>query len=230
MGQLQHVAVLGLFRENVALGPDVADERHHDLFANRVDGRIGDLCEELLKVAEQRLRPIGETSEGRIRPHGANRLFALRGHGAEDHAQVFIAVTKRALPAKQGFRIRVVHARGFGQLIDRDLIIFEPLRIRLSRSQPVFDFLVRDDAALDRVHQEHFPRLQAAFDLYVFRFDVEHTGFGGHDNVLVVRDHVTPGSQAVAVEDGANDSAVGERDGRRPIPGFHQARVIFVKR
>src|ERR1019366_2297045 len=56
--QLQHVTVLGFFREYVALGSDVTDERHNDLFANRVDGRIGDLCEELLKVIEQRLGPV----------------------------------------------------------------------------------------------------------------------------------------------------------------------------
>ena len=132
MCQLQHVAVLGLFRKNVALTPDVADQRHHDLFANRVNGRIGDLGKELLEIIEQRLRTVRETSERRIRPHGPNRLLTLRSHRAEDHPQVLIAVTKRTLPAKQRLRIRMVHARGLGQLIDRDLIVFKPLRVRLS--------------------------------------------------------------------------------------------------
>src|SRR5216683_7719418 len=101
MRQLQHVAVLGLFRENVALASDVADERHHDLFANRVNGRIGDLGEKLLEIIEQRLRTVRETSERRIRPHGPNRLLALRSHRAEDHPQILIAVTKRTLAAKK---------------------------------------------------------------------------------------------------------------------------------
>src|SRR5712692_8840458 len=102
MSQLQHVAVLGIFRENVAFASDVADERHHDLFANRVNGRSCDLRKELFEVVEQRLWPVRETSERRIRPHGTNRLLALRSHRAEDHAQVLIAVTKRTLAAKQG--------------------------------------------------------------------------------------------------------------------------------
>src|SRR5258707_8113336 len=132
MSQLQHVTVLWLLRENVALASDIADKRHHDLFANRINGRIGDLSKELLEIIEQRLRTVRETSERRIRPHGTNRLLALRSHGTEDHPQILIAVTKGTLPPKQGFRIRMVHARGLRQLIDRDLIVFKPLRVRLS--------------------------------------------------------------------------------------------------
>jgi hypothetical protein len=56
----QQVAVLGSLVENVLLAPDVADERHHHLFADRVDGRIGHLREQLLEVVEQRLRPVGQ--------------------------------------------------------------------------------------------------------------------------------------------------------------------------
>src|SRR6266481_1554847 len=112
MCQLQHVTVLGLFRENVALASDVADERHHNLFANRVNRRIRDLRKELLEIIKQRLRTVRETSERRIRPHGPNRLLALRSHRAEDHPQVLIAVTKRPLPSKQSLSIRMVHARG----------------------------------------------------------------------------------------------------------------------
>jgi hypothetical protein len=152
MRQLQHVTVLGRFRENVALASDIADKRHHNLFANRVNGRIRNLREELLEIVKQRLRPVGKTSQWRIRAHGADRLLALQCHGTEDHAEILIAIAKRTLPSEQRFRIWVVHARGFRQLIDRDLIVFEPLRIRLSRSQPVFDFLVRNNAAFDRVY------------------------------------------------------------------------------
>ena len=224
------MTVLGHFGENVALAADVAGERHHDLFANRVNGRIRDLREELLEVVEQRLRPVRKTREGRVCPHRAHRLLAFRSHGAKDHAQVFIAVAERALPAKQGFRIGVVHARGRRQLIDGDLIVFEPLRIGLPRSKPVFDLFVGDDAALDCIHQKHLPRLQAAFHLYLLRFDVEHSGFRSHDDEIVIRDHVPSGAQAVAVEDRADDPSIGKRDGRRPVPRFHQARVIFIKR
>ena len=99
MRQLQHMTIFRLFRENVALAADITDEGHHDLFANRINGRIGDLREELLEIVEQRLRPVRKTSEWSVGSHGSNRFLALRSHWAEDHPQVFIAVTKRALPA-----------------------------------------------------------------------------------------------------------------------------------
>src|SRR6185437_2227344 len=54
--KLERMAVLGRFLEDVALRADVADERHHQLFTNGIDGRIGDLREELLEVIEKRLR------------------------------------------------------------------------------------------------------------------------------------------------------------------------------
>ncbi len=60
MRQLESVAVLGRLIENVALSSDVADERHDQLFADGVDGRIGDLSEELLEVVEEGLRAVRE--------------------------------------------------------------------------------------------------------------------------------------------------------------------------
>jgi hypothetical protein len=52
MRQLEGVAVLRGLVQNVALGADVAGERHDHLFADGIDGRVGDLGEELLEVME----------------------------------------------------------------------------------------------------------------------------------------------------------------------------------
>ena len=52
MGELQGVGVLRGFLEDVALGADVACQRHHQFLADGIDGRIGDLGEELLEVME----------------------------------------------------------------------------------------------------------------------------------------------------------------------------------
>ena len=131
MRQFQHVAVRGRFLENVAFAADVADERHDHLFANRIDGRIGHLSKELLEVIEERLRLIRETSERRVGSHRADRLLPLGRHRREYHSQIFIAIAKRTLPAEQRLGIGVVHARGLGQLVDRDLIFLEPLRVGL---------------------------------------------------------------------------------------------------
>ena len=88
--------------QDVALGADVAGERHHHLFANGVDGRIGDLREELLEVMEQRLRLVGEAGQRGIGAHGADGLFAVTAMGPRIILQVFVGVAEGALAQHQG--------------------------------------------------------------------------------------------------------------------------------
>ena len=114
-------------------------------------------------------------------------------------------------------------------MIDRDLIVAEPLRVGSSRGQLLFDLLVGHDAACHGVYQEHLSRLQAAFHLDLFRLDLEHPCFRSHDHVPIVSDHVAPWAQAVAIQDGSDHSAIGECDGRRTIPRLHQTRMVFVE-
>ena len=67
--QLQRMAVIRRFLQNVALGANVADERHHQFLANGIDGRIRHLRKELLEIVEQRLRTVGETGQRHIGAH-----------------------------------------------------------------------------------------------------------------------------------------------------------------
>ena len=62
-----------------------------------------------------------------------------------------------------------MHARGRGQLIERDLVLLEPLAVGLPRREPLLDLLVGDDALLLEIDQEHLAGLQAALELDVFR-------------------------------------------------------------
>ena len=101
------------FRQNVALLADVADERHHHLFADGIDRRVRHLREKLLEVIEQRLRLIGKTGERRIGSHGADRLFAVHRHRRHQEAHVFIGVTEGALAHHDGGVIGAMHARRF---------------------------------------------------------------------------------------------------------------------
>ena len=50
MRQLELVAVLRGFVEQIPLASHEAHERHDEVFAVRIDGRIGDLGEELLEI------------------------------------------------------------------------------------------------------------------------------------------------------------------------------------
>ena len=105
MGQLERVAVLRRFVKDVALGADVADERHDQFFADGIDGWVGHLGEELLEVVKERLRTIGETGQRDVGAHGADGFLALGAHGAEQDSHIFFAVAISALAAQQGFRV-----------------------------------------------------------------------------------------------------------------------------
>ena len=58
MAQLQRVAVFRLLVEDVSFRADVAAQRHHQVFADGVDGGIRNLRKCLFEVAEQQLRYV----------------------------------------------------------------------------------------------------------------------------------------------------------------------------
>src|SRR6478736_2747745 len=64
---LAHHELAGMLRrllDQVALGTDAGGQAHHDGLADRVDGRVRDLREELLEVGEQRRLLVRENREG----------------------------------------------------------------------------------------------------------------------------------------------------------------------
>ena len=182
MRQLQHVAVLGRLFENVALAADVADQRHHHLFANGIDGRIRHLREELLEVVEQRLRLVREARQRRVGAHRTDRLFALGRHGRENHPQIFIAVAEGALARSRVLR-HPDSACARAPAVDRCVIWFSVTHCAYGcrDAELLLDFFVGDDAAFHRIHQEHLAGLQAALSLHLLWRNVEHAGFRRHD-------------------------------------------------
>ena len=99
--QMELVGVLGRLVEQVALVAQAGRQAHHDLLADRVDRRVGDLGEQLLEVGEQRRRLVGEHRQREIVAHRPDRLGPLDGHRREQHAQVLLGVAERALAQGQ---------------------------------------------------------------------------------------------------------------------------------
>lgn len=62
-GEEEAMALGGVHLEKVAFGSDVAFERHDDRLANGVDGRVGDLGEELAEVVVDDARSGGHAGE-----------------------------------------------------------------------------------------------------------------------------------------------------------------------
>ena len=69
MRQLECMTIVWRLFQNVALGTDVADERHHQFFADGIDGRIGHLRKKLLEVVEQCLWTVAEAGQRHIGAH-----------------------------------------------------------------------------------------------------------------------------------------------------------------
>ena len=219
--QLHGVAVLGRLIEDVALGADVAGERHDELFADRIDGRVGHLREKLLEVVEQRLGLVGEACQRRVGSHGADRFLGVHRHRRHQDFQVLIGIAESALAAEYGVVVGSVDALGLGQLVQVDLVLLDPARVRLARVQLLLDLLVGDDAALLDIHQEHAAGLEPAQGFDVLRLDRQHTRFRSEDRHVIVRDHVTGRAQSVAVERGPDHAAICEGDGGGSVPRLH---------
>ena len=216
--------------EQVALGPDRGVDRHDQLFADRVDRRVGHLREQLLEVVVEQLRPLRQHRERRVVAHRADRLDAVDRHRRDQHLEVLGGVAERLLAAQHRLVVGRVHRRRRRQLLQRDQVVLQPLAVRRGRRDLMLDLVVGDDASLRGVDQEHAPRLQAPLFQHAVGRDVEHADLGRHDDQAVLGHVVARRAQAVAVEHRADADAVGERHRRRAVPRLHQAAVELVER
>ena len=225
-----HPAALGLRIEQVALGADRRADRGHELLADRVERRVGDLREQLLEVVGQRPRAAAEHGEGRVVAHRADRLLALERHRRHQDLEVLLRVAERVLQRAQ--RLAGVRRRRLGRLqrLERHQVLADPLLVRLLGRDPVLDLLVGDDPALGEIDEEHLAGLQAALLDHLVRRHVEHADLGREDDVVVGGHPVAGRAQAVAIEHGADLHAVGEGHARRAVPRLDEAGVVGVER
>ena len=87
--------------QQVGLGADKRHQRHHDGLADRVDRRVGHLCEQLLEVVVQRLVLVRQHGQRAVVAHRADALFAGLGHRREQELDVFLGVSERLLPIQE---------------------------------------------------------------------------------------------------------------------------------
>ncbi len=224
----QLVRVLGRLLEQVALGAQARRQAHHDFLADRVDRRVRDLGEQLLEVGEQRRRLVGEHRQRQIVAHRADRLGPLARHRREQHTQVLHRVAERALAQPQ----RIVgqrHLIGCRQLGEVNRVARVPLTVWPAARHLALDLAVLDDAASLKVHEKQLARLQTPQAPYLIGGDVQQAGLRAEHDVPVGGLHPTSRSQSVAVERGADDASIGERDRGRSVPRLHQTGVERVE-
>ena len=92
-----------------------------------------------------------------------------------------------------------------------------------------FDLFITQDPLLLCIHQEHFARVKPFFFHDMAFIQIQHPDLRRKDQPAVIH-HVIPGrSEAVAVQDRSHHISVGEKNGRRSVPGLHHGRIILVK-
>ena len=216
--------------EEVRARPDDGDERHHELFADGVDGGVGDLREVLPEVVREGLRTRREHRDRVVRPHRPDRLLRALGHRGHEELEVLAGVAERLLALEQRLvRGRRLGAAVRGKVLQPDLGLVEPPLPGARCGKLGLQLPIADDAALLQVDEQHPPRLEPPLADDPVLGDVEHPDLGGHDDPMVVGDDVARRAQPVPVEGRADLAAVGERDRGGAVPGLHEGRVVLVE-
>ncbi len=215
--------------KQVPLRADVALQRHDDFFANRVDGRVRDLCEQLLEVVVNHAWLIGQTGERRVVAHGANRVAQFAYQRQQHELHRLGGVAQRLHPIQQRFGVEAMSLATGAEIRHGDPLLRQPLAVRRAIRKFVLQFLVRDQPPLLEIDQKHAARFEAPLLLDQSGVDTQHSDLAGHDHPIVVCQVITTRPQAVAVQHGADVTAVGESDRSRTVPWLHQARVVLVE-
>ena len=214
--------------QEVGLGTDGAVERGHELLADRVQRRVGDLREQLGEVVEDQPRLLRQRRDRGVGAHRADRLGAGVGHRREQDPQLLLGVAEDLLaPGDRGVGVHDVLT--VGDVVEVHQAGVQPLVVGVLGGELGLDLLVLDDAVLLGVDEEHPAGLQTALADHGGRVEVEDADLGGQHDQAVVGDPVARGAQTVAVEHGADLVTVGEHDARGAVPRLHEAGVELVE-
>ena len=85
----------------------------------------------------------------------------------------------------------------------------------------VLDFVIADNAALLGINYQHTPGAETVLLHDGGRIDIHYAYLGGQHDGVIFGDVVAGRTQAIAVQCGANSTAIGEGHGGGAVPGFN---------
>ena len=216
--------------EQVAVVAQVERGRSHHVLAQGIDRRIRDLSEQLIEVVKERTRLLGQASQRRVDAHRGERGLALLGHRTHDLVDV-IPVVAELGHAHSGGHLGILGGRGRGGLIERvdgQRLLGNPITVGLFLGVTGAQLIIVDDAPAGKVDLEHLARPQTAARHDVLGAHLDGAHLACQHKATVARHVVTSGTQAVAIEGGAQGTAVGKGDGRRAVPRLHEHGLVGV--
>ena len=171
-----HTAVLLFCFQKIASLSNINGGRGHDLLTDRIDGRIGYLRKQLLKIIEQRLMMLRQYSQRYINTHGRSCLTSIRCHAHNGISHIFIIVAECFLQSCSFFRSILLDP------LIRDLqvgqtykVVIQPLTIGLTVCIIFFQFIIINNFSLFGINQQHFTRMKTLFFYDSGRINIQHT-------------------------------------------------------
>mmetsp|Transcript_102011 Transcript_102011/g.327302 ORF Transcript_102011/g.327302 Transcript_102011/m.327302 type:complete len:594 (-) Transcript_102011:7-1788(-) len=215
-------------RQDVLLGANPASQGHHDRLPDGIDGRVRHLREELVEILIARPRLPREDRQRGVVAHAAQSLLTIVRHGHHQQFQSLQSVAEGAQLRHAQGRLQRGHAVAGARLHERvhGGALFDPLPVRQRLRQLILDLVVACNLANGKIYPKHFSWRQAPFLDDVLGGDVrQHPALGSEDDFVVLRHVVAAWAQAVAVQRGADASAISEADQGRTVPRLHHRRV-----
>ena len=122
-------------------------QAHHQLFAQRINRRVGHLREALLEVVVKQVRLIGEHRQGNVVAHAVGGLLAGAGHVFDHQIEVFSGEAKGRLQLQQ-LQIAEVALLGPGLGLEVVAMLSQPLAIGVAPSHFLLHLPVVQQAAV----------------------------------------------------------------------------------
>ena len=230
--ETDEAGMLGRFGEHVFAPAEHGIEAHHELLADRIDRRVGNLCDELLEVGVEQAWFCGEDRERGVISHRAHGFGTVFEHGFDDHVHFLGRISEGDLTL--GKCEDVEFAGGccdlfFCQLRQVAKVVFQPFAIRLAGGEASLDVGIAEELSGCRVDGDHFAGGKTAFFNTLELVELGAADLGGHDEHTVLGDVVACRPESVAVEAGSSDDAIGEGEGCWSIPRLGEAPVVVVE-
>ena len=222
MLQLDQPRLRRAFAQNVRTVSQKRHQRHHQLLADRVNRRIGDLGKQLFEIPVEQLRLLAQHRQGLVAAHRADRLRPFRRHRIQKNADVFPRVAEPPLLRRQRGRRRLPGMDRPVKAVDRDMVFLDPPAVRPMPREMHLDLGILHQPPRGQVRQQHRAGTQRSLFGDVFHGNVQHARLRRQHHEPVLRAGVAHRPQPVAVQQRADQPPVGERHRRRPVPRLHQ--------
>ena len=86
---MNEIGVLRALSKKIAAPSEGGVQAHHQLLADRIDRRIGDLGKELLEISVKQTRLERKHSQRCVVTHGTNSFGPILEHRLDDHLDLF---------------------------------------------------------------------------------------------------------------------------------------------